>query len=456
MSAPNGSIEDPDGEWTESPQSSPDPFAKYLNFAPRYPTDDLSLNSSNLRYSAPLRSPYPHPLDGLCVFANAMTYKETYVRSFSAAVRNKPSWTEKILDRKLFAKWLREAQQQAPLCDGGEHRVLTWDEKDVNYAHNELVNVYKPFVEGLREAGMKLEPDVDGVWREDEFVDEDLRMELINAVATLENTPKSKRDWHPGSNKKVLDLVHPSLWPIIYGRTLSIQTGDPIKPAQRMGNVGFSQKFCWLPSEFEVSPSGDRTTIKSYINNLSSPSQKSLFYPILEKIFTKFVPLFNHVLGDLKMGKHNFRRVFATGEDAWWSDGLIELTNENHEIKWEKLLNQFINGEELNVNFSERMPHVSKRFDADGLGDPEFEGCNGSDDSDDEEINQRGNPNIYEVRENMGGFINRNWEPPKITEDVKLEGKTLKVIVKLANIILTPKKPMYRGGSWHVEAIMKG
>ena len=34
---------------------------------------------------------------------------------------------------------------------------------------------------------------------------------------------------------------------------------------------------------------------------------------------------------------------------------------------------------------------------------------------------------------------------------VDLKGRTLQCIVKLANIHLTPDKPTYPGGSWHVE-----
>ncbi|KAK6511026.1 hypothetical protein TWF506_010110 [Arthrobotrys conoides] len=432
--------------------SPPSSFDEYSDLSP-LPTDEFNLSGSKVRRTLPPPSSYPHPLDGKPSFATAITYKETYVRLFSDAVRNKPNWTEKILDRKLFAKWLREAQEQPPPCDGGKHRVLTWDEEDVAYVYDELVNVYKPFVEGLREQGFGLEPDVDGVWREDWGGDEELRRELIDAVATLENVPNEKNDWHPGSNKQVLDLVHPSLWPIIYNRTLSLQTGEPIQPPKdiKQDSIGFSSKFCWLPSEFEVSPDGTKTTIKSYINNLASHEQNILFYPILEKIFTKFVPLFNHVLADLRAGKHDFRRVFAIAGRKWWSDDLIKLTNENHKIKWDELLEQFINGENLNVNFLEHFPHVSKRFDADDEGDPEFEEC---DDSDDEEPDQRGDPGIYEVRDNVGQYLPSSWEPPEISEDVKLEGKTLKVIVKLANIVLTPDKPTYEGGSWHVEAML--
>ena len=34
---------------------------------------------------------------------------------------------------------------------------------------------------------------------------------------------------------------------------------------------------------------------------------------------------------------------------------------------------------------------------------------------------------------------------------VELKGRKLQVIVKLANIVLTPEKPEYPGGKWHVE-----
>jgi len=42
---------------------------------------------------------------------------------------------------------------------------------------------------------------------------------LNNAVAKLEDVFYLHRDWHPGSNEQVLDLVHPSLFPVVYGRT---------------------------------------------------------------------------------------------------------------------------------------------------------------------------------------------------------------------------------------------
>lgn len=38
-----------------------------------------------------------------------------------------------------------------------------------------------------------------------------------------------------------------------------------------------------------------------------------------------------------------------------------------------------------------------------------------------------------------------------VQKTINLRGTTLQLIVKLANIVLTPEKPEYPGGKWHVE-----
>lgn len=42
-----------------------------------------------------------------------------------------------------------------------------------------------------------------------------------------------------------------------------------------------------------------------------------------------------------------------------------------------------------------------------------------------------------------------------VKKTVSLRGRTLQLIVKLANIILTPEKPEYPGGKWHVEGAQR-
>lgn len=76
------------------------------------------------------------------------------------------------------------------------------------------------------------------------------------------------RDWHPGSDQKVLDLVHPSLFPLVYGRS-RILSGDviglddsitrsgngttlPEIPERQAVSSGFSRKFQWLPCNVQI------------------------------------------------------------------------------------------------------------------------------------------------------------------------------------------------------------
>lgn len=61
--------------------------------------------------------------------------------------------------------------------------------------------------------------------KSDTIVSEDLVAGLKTAVALLEDVPETKKDWHPGSDGKVLDLLHPSLFPLRYGLTRVLPEG---------------------------------------------------------------------------------------------------------------------------------------------------------------------------------------------------------------------------------------
>ncbi len=103
----------------------------------------------------------------------------------------------------------------------------------------------------------------------------------------LEDVPDRKKDWHPGSEKQVLDLVHPSLFPLVCGQTRSLgdktlgiddcmkRCGDGevllVAPQEGLMQGGFhngyrrspeennawSQKHQWLPNEFDISQRGN-------------------------------------------------------------------------------------------------------------------------------------------------------------------------------------------------------
>lgn len=64
------------------------------------------------------------------------------------------------------------------------------------------------------------------VYKSDTALSEETRLALIKAVRILEDVPNDEKDWHPGSDGKVLDLVHPSLFPLVYGVSRVLPSGE--------------------------------------------------------------------------------------------------------------------------------------------------------------------------------------------------------------------------------------
>jgi hypothetical protein len=108
------------------------------------------------------------------------------------------------------------------------------------------------------------------VMKSDTAVPYSMKAELQAAVRPLEEIPAWKKYWHPGSDEKVLDLVHPSLFPVVYGRTRALGKGQGFVTSENCiarcgeGDVlkkqealdGYSADFQWLPCS-EVDISGD-------------------------------------------------------------------------------------------------------------------------------------------------------------------------------------------------------
>ncbi|KAI8926968.1 hypothetical protein BC831DRAFT_392738, partial [Entophlyctis helioformis] len=153
-----------------------------------------------------------------------------------------------------------------------------------------------------------------------------------------------------------------------------------------------SDQFQWLPSEFRVHDDGT-VSINSYINNLH-PIWNNLLYKTIAKVFERFVPLFESLFG--------------------YSDGLRLYIDDPCSL--------YMTRRQL------------RDFQAKIAGLP--------DDDDDA---------AYEAAVDVPR-LPATFSPPETPfTPVSLRGRDLQVIVKLANIHLTPEKPVYGGGSWHVE-----
>jgi len=119
------------------------------------------------------------------------------------------------------------------------------------------------------------------VVKSDTAVSSELKQALQEEVKRFEAAiPENLKDWHPGSNGKVLDLVHPSLFPLVYGNSRILHEGDTTTLADCIERCGegeivpqppheetvefsrttwrritqvFSENYQWLPCEVNIS-----------------------------------------------------------------------------------------------------------------------------------------------------------------------------------------------------------
>ncbi|KAH0493357.1 hypothetical protein TgHK011_000031 [Trichoderma gracile] len=242
--------------------------------------------------------------------AATLLIREVCMLKFIEELTNKPLWWEKVWIPDIADQWKREALQM----NWEEYRAFA----DFTPAMADAcIHELRRKAELVKETGLVPIFDYSScVIKSDVLISESLRDSLRSAAATLENVPDEEKDWHPGSTRKVLDLVHPSLWPFIYGRTpvlldrrinlanaLSHCGVGTVLPAPKPIEIAgpgshwsmplenpvpsLSYKFQWLPCEVVLD--GHSAKIDSYINNLH-PVDHANLYPIIEQFIEKSLP----------------------------------------------------------------------------------------------------------------------------------------------------------------------
>lgn len=427
-----------------------------------------------------------------------LTAKEVAMLGVMNALTDKLDWHEKILDDEIADRWGEEALA-VPLMsrEAWEWCLLELREKAARFQKTGRVTV----LDGASR-----------VSKSDSKVPETLNQELRVALQPLLNQPADQQDWHPGSDGQVLNLVHPSLFPLIFGKTKVLMDGGivpldigsassfenaKVSPLQPPADSLASNKFQWLPCEVEFAEdAGPDVEITSYINNLH-PKHKDV-YTCIEKIISLTIPAWNEVLVDGHDGRTPPRiRTYGAqfdGELPDWYKGLSladkkrksepevykearrkvaafckfkDLDEEDEELKDDDEID--IEDESTSVNeddfgpeyveehglaqtvqeYSER--HVRKVLHPEpGVSFTYTQWKAG--------LTGKGvvpsYRESYHVDSNWNGDEQRdhNYYSLRIQDDFRDEG--LQVIVKLASIELTPEKPTYGGGSWHVEGLL--
>ncbi|KAI0366059.1 hypothetical protein BV20DRAFT_688499 [Pilatotrama ljubarskyi] len=371
------------------------------------------------------------------ILNNPVPLVEMRLRRFSGEIRDKPRWWEKVYDAEIVSRWTREIiEHDRAMVEqfwGGGKRYeegsgeKQWPrdpitEAQLRYLFDELRYLANHRDE---ETGIS-KTTIPMVYESTALIPAALKCALLSLTEQLEDIPEEEKDWHPGSNNQVLDLIHPSLFCLRLGRSFVYdpQPGhtDPLRQLtldqyfSRRPDIGrrtedvwqrrhgdslllfdytVSKAYQWLPTDFAVSDDG-QVRPKGYINNLH-PERHSAAYETISSALKWFIPLFERVISDQLSPPPP--PIFPIEPQMWY---------DHPEAQWPEDMDH---GPELEE--WERVHHWPLIPDA------------------------------------------VPFQPPDADEraTLRLKGRTIQVIVKMANIVLTPDNPTYPGGSWHVEGM---
>ncbi|KAG2003632.1 hypothetical protein CC2G_004221 [Coprinopsis cinerea AmutBmut pab1-1] len=425
-------------------------LGKPLDYVPKEDEDPLYIDD-----------PFPSALDVENLDRALLpltTLREFSLLQLMNAITDKENWHVKIFDDAIASKWKAEAIEAAQAAFRAQYarefrrpptNLDTWPILTAPRDESSMTPAMADFcIAELRHKARSFQNSPNGaivvyngdVVKSDSAVSPEVKSALQKAVEPLENVPAHQKDWHPGSREQVLDLVHPSLFPLVYGLSKVLPVGAkatnldahdaiersgegdiiPIPEAppppkklysyQEMGPSNtYSTKFQWMPCEVDIS--GNRAKILSYINNLH-PEKHGDLYRVIEDVITAAIPLWDLTLGPLAAASFQFpQRIVYTGveydpepEDIPTDQSGLpgDVDDDNY---WD-LRNEWIRRFRRVI-----LPDVEKPFDAEEFDKP--------------------------VSFSLKNLVK--------------DGRPLQVIVKLANIELTPENPRYRGGTWHVE-----
>ncbi|KAK8057996.1 hypothetical protein PG994_008444 [Apiospora phragmitis] len=437
--------------------------------------------------------------------------REVFMLAVMDRLTDKPDWDRKVFDDAIAAKWRAEALSQP---EEGLYRLAT---EHVNLNRNETLEdsklsplkrtrylsekAFDYCIKELRikaqhfqKTGLVLTLDAVGncVAKSDVLVGSELKQELVAAFDRLraDQVAKGGVDWHPRSNDMVQDIVHPSLYCLVWGKSHfhqdeAVGTTDavtkwagkgeptpdqgesPTPPSDRRyrGNSTgvadhyWSTTYQWLPANLAFRNDGT-TEFTSYINNLH-PARHADVYRIIEKLVDRAIPAWEQCIADFQPANRAERRVGrkeprispAKYADDRETEGLWEELNTDILAKLNVQLDKDTVYElidDLGAELSDDEEMLDEDLENDVEGVPQTlldklprEAVEG------EKWKQVREPILLEP----DGFTDVGYAACERLRD-KFGDSGLQVIVKMASIELTPEKPEFSTGSWHIEGQM--
>lgn len=169
------------------------------------------------------------------------------------------------------------------------------------------------------------------------MVSPELQQTLLHSFTRLLKDKEASPDWRPNTDGVVNDLVHPSIYPLVYGRSKGFEKeivgvrdsitrwagkGDLItqeiepKPEESFNGMDIPPEFWsgtyqWLPSNVSFEKDGS-VRFTSYINNLH-PTKYPDVYRAIEKLIETCLPMWDQCLKISKEFEWNDKTHGRTG-----------------------------------------------------------------------------------------------------------------------------------------------
>jgi hypothetical protein len=233
-----------------------------------------------------------------------LTAKELAMLALINTLTDLPNWHRVVFDQQVTAQWREDAVASLSLIND-----KTWD-----WCLQELQEKARQF---NQDGHLVVLNTSSGVCKSDMAVSSDLKSRLSKSVDLFSHQAIRQK-----SESVVVNLVDPSLFPLVYGRTKildrgqscgmdeyswsscsregplvselpQLAKGDSVWPG---GPYIWSSKFQWLPCEVDFTgpPGSTDVRISSYINNLH-PTNREM-YSAIEAVISSSIKQWNEIL----------------------------------------------------------------------------------------------------------------------------------------------------------------
>ncbi|KAJ3151442.1 hypothetical protein HK101_001888 [Irineochytrium annulatum] len=314
---------------------------------------------------------------------------ERYYVEVLGEILGKVGWQENMKDGKIWRRWIEESDVEL-------------EPEEATYLRQELEHIAEHHVVCLnRPTGALISPfSAHGVYVSNTILDADLARVFRERLQPAQDVAVLAERWHPRSSHQVLDVLHPTPYCLVYGRTLSSSEPTPL--------VGDKATIAPPNDQFYVNENGG-VTLRSPIHNLRLNSENAPLYRSIAAALRRMVPMFERCvdtyprnripnqdsdLAPQKLEEFIAVNMPARGDDGEVDEELLERERARLRRQWRRTI---------------RMPSMPREFDPkDGLAEEEV---------------------------------------------VSLRGRSVQVIFKVSSVHLTPENPEYKGTAWHLEGM---